>query len=444
MTAHEVNFDGLIGPTHNYGGLSAGNLASQSHGGDASNPRDAALQGLEKMRRLLRLGLKQGVLPPQPRPNLRLLRELGVECRSKAVAIESAARHMPRALRVAYSASSMWSANAATASPSADTRDGRVHLSIANLSSMLHRSLEHPMTEAVLGAIFNDDELFAVHPALPAHPVYGDEGAANHSRLCADHGAVGVEFFVHGRGGDESTYGFPARQTLDASEAIARRHGLETARTVHARQARRAIDGGAFHNDVVCVASLGTLFFHEAAFEDSDAVLAALRRAGDGLFELKPVMVAESDVPLADAIKSYLFNSQLLNVPEEDRLVLIAPREVEEIAATRAYCEALVASNGPIGRVDFVDVRQSMANGGGPACLRLRVVLTEAELEAIHPEVLLTESKIDALSDVVSDRYRDRLTPADLADPSFADEAIEAYEAIMAALDLPSFAHLAT
>ncbi len=433
--AVEVNFDGLIGPSHNYGGLSDGNLASARNAGDVSNPREAAVQGLEKMRTLVRAGLVQGVLPPLARPSFDLLAAAGFSG-TDAQMIEAAARTSPRLLKAAYSASSMWTANAATVSPSADTGDGRLHFTPANLSTMLHRSLEHPDTTATLISIFPGEDRFAVHGALPAHADFADEGAANHVRLCAEHGAPGVELFVYGRDTGESAAGFPARQTRLASESIARSHELDGARAVFARQSRRAIEAGAFHNDVVCVGALDTLFFHEHAFEDTAGTLAALRRAAEGRFDLKPVMVPESEVPLADAISSYLFNSQLLQFPDEDRLVLIAPGETQDTASTRAYCERLVRANGPIGRVQFVDVRQSMRNGGGPACLRLRVVMTEDELASCHQGVILDEELIDDLQACVRSTYRDRLAPADLADPKFADECRIAREALLEILEL--------
>ncbi|RAN39828.1 N-succinylarginine dihydrolase [Hyphomonas sp. GM-8P] len=439
MSAREVNFDGLIGPSHNYGGLSDGNLASSRNAGDVSNPREAALQGLEKMRTLVRAGLTQGVLPPLPRPNFDLLVSAGFHGTDQQI-IDQAAKRAPRLLKVAYSASSMWTANAATVSPSADTQDGRLHLTAANLSTMLHRSLEHPDTTASLQAIFGDDKHFSVHAALPMHPDFADEGAANHVRLCASHGAPGVELFVYGREPGEDRAGFPARQTRLSAESIARAHGLKPDRAVIVRQSPEAINAGAFHNDVVCVGAADTLFFHEAAFENTEATLAELRSAATGLFDLKPVMVPDSEVSLEDAIRSYLFNSQLLVMPGESRLVLVAPTEVQEADSTRAYCERLVAGNGPIGRVQYVDVRQSMRNGGGPACLRLRVVMTDAELAACHQGALLTEERIDALQAVVRTAYRDRLAPEDLADSSFADECRIAREALLDVLELEELA----
>ena len=437
--AHEVNFDGLIGPSHNYGGLSDGNLASAANAGDVANPREAALQGLEKMRMLVRHGLVQGVLPPLPRPNLDLLVSAGFHG-TDAQIIEQAARTAPRLLKAAYSASSMWTANAATVSPSADTRDGRLHLTTANLSTMLHRAQEHPDTTASLVSIFADDERFAVHGALPMHPDFSDEGAANHVRLCASHGAAGVELFVYGRDAGESMAGFPARQTRLASESVARAHGLNPARSVFIRQSRAAIDAGAFHNDVVSVGALDTLFFHELAFEDSEAALSDIRTAAEGVFDFKPVMVPADEVPIEDAIRAYLFNSQLLKLPGEDRLVLVAPTETEETDSTRAYCERLMSSNGPIGKVIYADVRQSMRNGGGPACLRLRVVMTDDEIDACHQGVLLDEDTIDDLQAVVRKTYRDRLEAPDLADPEFANECRTAREALLEVLDLQGLA----
>lgn len=433
--AHEVNFDGLIGPSHNYGGLSDGNLASAANSGNVANPREAALQGLEKMRMLVNKGLVQGVLPPLPRPNFDLLVSAGF-AGSDANIIERAAQTAPRLLKAAYSASSMWTANAATVSPSADTGDGRLHLTAANLSTMLHRSLEHPDTTANLISIFSDDEHFSVHGALPMHADFSDEGAANHVRLCSAHGEPGVEVFVYGREAGESTSGFPARQTRLACESVARAHGLHADRAVFVRQARAAIDAGAFHNDVVCVGALDTLFFHELAFEDTEGALKSIRSAAHNLFELKPVMVPAAEVPIEDAIRAYLFNSQLLKLPGEDRLVLIAPTETEENDATREYCERLVQGNGPIGKVMYADVRQSMRNGGGPACLRLRVVMSDAEVDACHQGVLLDNEIIDDLQEVVRRTYRDRLEPGDLADPMFADECRTAREALLKVLDL--------
>lgn len=436
---YEVNFDGLIGPSHNYGGLSDGNLASAENAGDVANPREAALQGLEKMRGMIDMGLVQGILPPLPRPNFDLLISSGFSG-TDAQIIEAAAKSAPALLKAAYSASSMWAANAATVSPSADTTDGRLHLTSANLSTMLHRSIEHPDTTALLFTIFENEEAFGVHSALPMHSQFADEGAANHVRLAASHGGEGVELFVYGRKQSDDKGRFPARQSLLASESVARGHLLRPQRTVMAKQASAVIDAGAFHNDVVCVGCLDTLFFHEFAFDNTEQVLNDLQSAADGLFTLRPVMVPNAEVPIEDAVKSYLFNSQLLKVPGEDRLVLNAPTETRDMPSTKAFCERMVSSDGPIGRVNYVDVRQSMRNGGGPACLRLRVVMTEDEINACHQGVLLDHETIDELQEVVTKTYRDRVAPADLADPNLADECRTAREELLSVLDLDGLA----
>jgi len=433
-TAVEANADGLIGPTHSYAGLSPGNLASSLSKGEASNPRAAVLQGLDKMKTLADLGLPQFVLPPHERPNIPFLRTLGFTG-SDAQVQERAWRTAPSFAAAACSASPMWAANAATVTPSSDAADGRVHFTPANLHTNLHRSLEHRQTKRALDALFPDASRFAVHDALPAVAHLADEGAANHVRLCATHGGRGVNLLVWGREAFEPWDGaFPARQTREASEAIVRRH--EAGRPVLTQQSRAAIAGGTFHNDVVCVGALDTLFFHELAFEDTESTKAAIRRAADGLFEPQFVEVSDADLPLADAISSYLFNSMLIQVPGEDRLTLICPTETRDTPRSHAVAQSLAASNGPIGRVEYVDVRQSMRNGGGPACLRLRVVLTEAELAATHPAMRLTDALHAELSAWANRWYRDELRPADLADPALLDETRGALDALSTILKL--------
>jgi len=433
-SAIEANCDGLVGPTHSYVGLSPGNLASQKNAGEVSNPRGAALEGLSKMRRLADWGVPQFALPPHERPDVSLLKSLGFSGSDGAV-LEQAWKDAPALAAAACSASPMWAANAATVTPSADTADGRVHFTPANLLTNLHRSLEGPQTTRSLRRLFPDEARFAVHDPLPAQPHFADEGAANHVRLCAEHGAPGVNLFVWGREAWEHWDGrFPARQTREAFEAVQRRHGA--ARAVFPRQAKAAIEGGAFHNDVVCVGTRQCLFFHESAFEDRASMETEVRRAAEGLFEPAFVEIAEADLPMADLVASYLFNSQLLVVPGEDRLVLLAPAETRDNPRAFAVAESLSASNGPIGRVEYVDVRQSMRNGGGPACLRLRVVLTEEELAATNPAQRFDAVLHARLADWVERRYRDHLAPADLGDPSLIVEVREALDELTGILNL--------
>lgn len=423
--AQEANFDGLIGPTHNYGGLSDGNLASAKNAGLIAHPKEAALQGLTKMESMMKSGLWQGVLPPHQRPHLPTLRQAGfsgsdIEVLNKAWAED------PVLAKNTLSASNMWSANAATVSPSFDTDDKTLHLTPANLSTMLHRSIEHTQTERALSAAF---PFAKVHSALSSQSYFSDEGAANHVRLCSERGAQGVELFVYGRDAlklQKST--FPARQTLQASESIVRLHGLNEKHTVYAMQSQTAIDAGAFHNDVVCVGALDTIFYHQEAFHDTNSLKADIIRASKGLFTPNFVEVPRDAVPIADAIKAYLFNSMLVKRLGQDRLTLIAPLETKENPATFAYCNALIAGNGPIGEVDYIDVRQSMRNGGGPACLRLRVTLSQAEWGNVNPKMKITPHQLETLRAWVNTHYRDDLAPQDLSDPNLMYESFTALD----------------
>ncbi|MES3022619.1 MAG: N-succinylarginine dihydrolase [Pseudomonadota bacterium] len=440
MSAREFNFDGLVGPSHNYAGLSFGNVASFSNVKSASNPRLAALQGLAKMRALAARGFAQAVMPPQARPNFRLLRSIGFGG-TDAEVLARAWREAPVILACAYSASPMWTANAATVSPSADTVDGRAHFTAANLNNKLHRADEHAQSTRTLKALFADEKHFAVHQALPSTPAFGDEGAANHTRLCASHGQPGVEFFTYGRvefdPSAPSPKKYPARQTLEASQAIARLHGLDAARTVYASQNPDVIDQGVFHNDVIAVGNGNVLFYHEQAFADEVGVLGRLRNAMDGVrAELAPVRVDTRDVSVADAVTSYLFNSQLLS-KADGAMALVIPQECQENQAVARYLERLVADGGPIDELIHFDLRQSMRNGGGPACLRLRVALTDAEAAAMHQGVIMTEALYATLVAWVEKHYRDHLEPQDLADPQFAIECAVALEELTRILGLP-------
>ena len=416
MAVVEINFDGIIGPSHNYAGLSLGNLASASHAGDAAFPRAAALQGLAKMRHNLALGLAQGFLLPLPRPNAANLAAIGADGTENL-----------RLTAAAWSASSMWTANAATVSPAADTADRRCHLTAANLVTMPHRSQEWPDTVRQLRLAFADNAHFAVHDAVP--PCFGDEGAANHMRMSASHAAPGLEIFVYGTSGGA----FPARQHVEASRAVARLHGLDPARTLLVEQNPAAIAAGAFHNDVVAVANERVLFTHELAFADPDGTYAAICAA---LPEAEIVVVPAEAVSLADAIKSYLFNAQLLTLPSGE-MALVIPTEAWEHVRVRPWLDAMLAANGPIRRVLPVDVRQSMANGGGPACLRLRVV---ADPAMVDPRFLLDEDKAAQIEAIIAKHWPETISPAEVGTAALAARVISARLALLGALDLDELA----
>ncbi len=406
----EINFDGLIGPSHNYAGLSLGNLASAKNAGGVSSPRAAALQGLDKMRANLNLGLTQGLFLPHDRPNLGWLAALGTSMDTAE----------PKLQANALSASAMWAANAATVSPAPDTRDGRCHLTVANLMTMPHRSHEWPGTLKQLKLAFAHPS-FAIHAPVPAP--FGDEGAANHMRLCADHGAAGIEVFVYGVTGGP----FPARQHVEASRAVARLNQVRQALFV--AQSEAAIAAGAFHNDVVAVANEHVLFCHEQAFAEKDQFYAALKTA---LPQVEIIEVPAARISLADAIQSYLFNAQLVTLPEGG-MALILPSEAQENVRVWAWLNELIAGNGTIRRLIPVDVRQSMANGGGPACLRLRVVCDPAYID---PRFLLTEAKIDVISQNVARDWPAEITPDALDNPNLWADISRARAALLTDLQL--------
>jgi succinylarginine dihydrolase len=408
----EINFDGLIGPSHNYAGLSPGNIASANHAGGVSRPREAALQGLAKMRANMERGLVQGWFMPLDRPNKGWLAGLSTDL----------ARAEPHLRAAAFSASSMWAANAATVSPASDTADGRCHLTVANLMTMPHRSHEWTGTLAQLRLAFADPA-FAVHAPVPAP--FGDEGAANHMRLAPTHGEPGVEIFVYGRSGGA----FPARQHIEAGKAIARAHGLQPEQTLFIEQNPIAIAGGAFHNDVVAVANERLLFCHESSFADPEAAYASIRAAAPWC---EIVEVSETDVPLTDVISSYLFNAQLVTLPSGEQ-ALVVPTEAVATPSVKHWLDAHVAGNGPIRQILPVDVRQSMANGGGPACLRLRVV---ADPATVDPRFLCTAASLDRATAIVAEYWPERIAPADLANPALAEQVVLARTALLSTLDL--------
>ncbi len=439
MKQFEVNFDGLVGPTHNYAGLSYGNVASQNNANAASSPKQAAKQGLQKMKALTELGMVQGVLAPQERPDISALRRLGFTG-SDATVLEKAAKEAPVLFAACCSASSMWTANAATVSPGADTADGRIHFTPANLTNKFHRSLEPEVTGRILKAIFSDDKYFQHHKHLPENEHFGDEGAANHTRLCRNYGESGIEIFVYGRYAFDSSKPapkrYPARQTREACEAVARLHGLDNEQVVYIQQNPDVIDQGVFHNDVIAVGNQNVLFYHEQAFMDTQKALSEIRQKyGEG--DLHFIQVNTDQVSVNDAVRSYLFNTQILTLPNGE-MAIIAPMECRENNSVYNYLSQLTEQNTPIKQVKYFDVKQSMQNGGGPACLRLRVAMTEAEVAAVNPNTLLNEGLYQRLNLWVDKHYRDSLTFADLADPQLLVESRTALDELTQIMKLGS------
>ncbi len=399
MNAWEVNFDGLVGLTHHYAGLSFGNEASTRHRFQVSNPRQAAKQGLLKMKALADAGFPQAVIPPHERPFIPVLRQLGFSGSDEQV-LEKVARQAPHWLSSVSSASPMWVANAATIAPSADTLDGKVHLTVANLNNKFHRSL------------------------------------ASRVRLGGHYGEPGMQLFVYGReeGNDTRPSRYPARQTREASEAVARLNQVNPQQVIFAQQNPDVIDQGVFHNDVIAVSNRQVLFCHQQAFARQSQLLANLRARVNGFMAIE---VPATQVSVSDAVSTYLFNSQLLS-RDDGSMMLVLPQECREHAGVWGYLNELLAADNPISELKVFDLRESMANGGGPACLRLRVVLTEEERRAVNPAVMMNDTLFNALNDWVDRYYRDRLTAADLADPQLLRGGREALDVLSQLLNLGS------
>ncbi|MGL1919697.1 MAG: N-succinylarginine dihydrolase [Hyphomicrobiales bacterium] len=440
MTFKEYNFDGLVGLSHHYGGHSFGNVASSSNSAAVSNPKQAALQGLAKAKALADIGREngmwgQGILPPQERPFLPALRNLGF-AGSDAEIITQTALHHPQIFAKNCSAASMWTANAATVSPSLDTLDAKLHFTAANLVAMYHRSIEHETTGNVLKAIFADEAHFSHHAALPQNMLFGDEGAANHTRFYDDVNQQGVEFFVYGAealGQGVKPKNFPARQTLEASSIIARQHGLSADKTVFAQQHPDAIDAGVFHNDVIAVGHGNFMMCHELAFLNPSQTYADLETAlGAKLFVHQ---VSEEDLPIADVVSSYLFNSQIIGNAAEG-MTIIAPEECANNIRVNAVIDKIIADNGPVNAVRYFDVKQSMQNGGGPACLRLRVMMNDTQVNAIGARVFLDDALYADLVAWVNAHYRDQLVVDDMADPKFYQECCIALDELTQIMQL--------
>ena len=420
----EINFDGLIGPTHNYSGLSHGNVASQRHQSQTSYPKQGALQGLAKMQTVAELGVPQFFLPPVMKPDFGLLRELGFYG-SDADMIRDCANTNPTLLTSVYSAASMWTANAGTVTPSSDSRDGKLHFTPANLSRTWHRAFDHVEMCNVMKRIFHSSERFVIHDALPAPHAISDEGAANHTRLCKSHADGGLHLFVFGFDPldrrRQMPQKFPARQSMLASESIARRHGVNDYLLI--QQSPAAIDAGVFHNDVISVGNENVFLMHEFSFVDQTVVVESMQKffggADSGFY---PIEFSQAQLPIEDAISSYFFNSQIVTRPD-GKMTLICPQEVQETASAAKCAQQLIDGDCPIDEVRFFDLRQSMNNGGGPACLRLRVVVTEEELALLDSTFRLDDAMAERLGNWIESHYRDELNLEDLADPAFAVEA---------------------
>lgn len=445
INVRDCIFDGLPGLTHNYAGLSQGNVASAQSALSVSYPKQAALQSLEKMHLIAQMGIRQAILPPQMRPNISVLRQIGY-CGSDQQIWEKIWQEAPVLARTVCSASAMWAANAGTISAATETGDGRLHMTPANLRAMSHRALEAPQTYHLFQHLFADRNLFEVHSPLPNMPYLGDEGAANHTRFWSEKNKQGVDFFVYGHddSGDdklEKPQIYVARQAKLAQMMIARQHQLSGDKVLFAQQSPRMIDAGIFHNDVIATGQGNCLFYYQGAFADEPRVLDELRaKLSD---DLALICVEPGDLSLPQIIRSYLFNSQWLVRPDklvgaDHSLIVILPTECQEDPEIHEYVTTILGRHPLIDKVIFMDLRQSMRNGGGPACLRLRIPMTEAQQAGVQGQIWMTETLYPKMCQWVDRFYRDRLSVEDLRDPNIILENQQALDELTQILHLGS------
>jgi len=427
MIYQEVNFNGIPGPTHLFSGLGMGNLASMTNEGQLSHPQKAALQSLEKIKFLFQLGSIEAIIPPHRRPYLDILNFYGYSGTPMEKILQAYSLD-PKVFKAIFSSSSMWTANAATVTPSLDSLDKKVHITPANLKTNFHRSFESQVNYRILRKIFKSS-FFSIH--APLNTSYPDEGGANHVRLAPRHGSQGVELFVYGEQPNGDTLQFPARQSFQASKQLTELHKLSSDNFVLACQSARAIDAGVFHNDVISTGNENFFLYHEDSFNDSKKVIEELKKKYNSISEEQLICfeVKSQDLSLADAVKSYLFNSQVVSLDSSSRMLLLAPMESKTNANSKKVIDKIIADkSNPISELRFFDLNESMKNGGGPACLRLRVVLSEEEKDSCDQKFFFDETLFERIGNWIMDFYPVNLRVETLVQPSFYEKTTKAFD----------------
>ena len=411
MSLVDVQIDRIVGPTHHFGGLGVGNLASAQHAGQRSSPKAAAIEVLQKMMQVAQTGTHQFVLPPQSRPDWVLLRQLGFSDPSHAV------HQAPEIASAVFSCSAMWTANAGTFTPAVDSTGGVATLTIANLDASLHRSIEPEQTAMELRDLLPN--CVRVEPPLPGGAAMRDEGAANHMRLALN-GQPGLNIFVYGDGSPKPIERWP-RQTKAAWEAVARRHQLIRDNTFYLKQHPDAIDAGAFHNDVVALSHGDVWIHHELAYQDDAEDNAGLEQIEDRWRRLhgqrlRRIEVSDSVLSIDDAVKTYLFNSQIVQPHLDHAPTLFCPVQVSAHPVASELVQAWI-SDGIFSEVQYVELNQSMAGGGGPACLRLRVTLPLDQVQTMPENARITKPTYERLLAIIDEGYPETVSLAELATP---------------------------
>lgn len=423
----ELNIDGLIGPTHHFGGLGVGNKASEESQHQASNPRAAALEGLHKMQLVSSLGITQLYLPPPARPAWGWLENLGFTGDRREI-LARCAEASPILLSAAYSSAFMWTANAATMSAATDTMDACTHLKVANLSANLHRSIESEERYQQLRSLFANVPRVSVQPALLGCAPLRDEGAANVMRLCSPSGSEGCYVFVYGSDDGpndlQQARRRPPRQCMLASQLVAQSLQIASDRCIFVQQTPEAIDAGVFHNDVIATSHENLLLYHEQAFVDGVAFINQLheqfsKRTNESLLAIQ---IQASELSLAEAVSTYLFNSQIVT-QSDGSWRMICPSACQVSESVQSFLARLQRAVPRLKQIDYVHLQQSMANGGGPACLRLRVILDEEQIRQLPKSSIVTEDAAHRLQSIIESEYPTHVTMSDLMRLDFASHA---------------------
>lgn len=437
---YEINFDGLPGPTHLFSGLAQGNLASETNEGQRSRPKAAALQSLEKIKFLAQLGIREAIIPPQIRPDLEAIKALGYEG-PRADVLKKIYEQNPKLFKSIFSSAFMWTANAGTVSPSLDAKDSKLHITTANLQTNFHRLIEAQNTFKYFRQVFATND-FRLH--TPLRSAMADEGAANHIRFCEDYGTPGLEFFVYGYSNTKTLESLPnkhpARQSLEAFQEIIKSHELNPEAIVFAQQLPEAIDAGVFHNDVISTGNKNLFFYHEKSFVTQNQVLEELKNKYKKITSKDLILLEakDSEISLKDAVESYIFNSQILSPDHSEQMLLLCPLECKENLRVKNFIDSKIIHNPriPIKDVYYLDLKESMRNGGGPACLRLRVVMSEKQIQNCKQSVFYNEALYNKMKTWINKFYPEELSLEMLLDEAFLIHLDQAYAELAKIFDI--------
>ena len=368
----QVFIDTIPGPTNHFGGHAVGNIASMNSKNNILNPQKAALEWLEKVKKVAMIGGNQFVLPPQRRP----------------------LTHKKKTLTQSdISSSFIWMANAGLFIPRIDTQLENNQFIPANMKQSEHRNIEHPFHQYWLKKILKYSKC-NFHKILDIN----DEGSANSIRLWHKKNQCGVNIFVYGKPNAR----YPIRQSKSSCEKII--NITKPRHYILLEQTKEAIDAGVFHNDVIAFGFKNTIICHEKAFSNQKQELKKLKKIFTNSLNapLNIVEIANNSLSLNAAVKTYLFNSQVIEI--NNKFELICPIEVKENPNSYKITEKWV-TNGLFNKVHFVNIKSSLKNGGGPACLRLCLYLNDNEVKKIPTKFKLDKTKYKKISKIILEHY---------------------------------------